>query len=226
MILYRHSFVLLLVLALCFTCCTSMEEIPSTSPIVQSSRPQDKSDVNFSEVAINERKVIYSAALTLTVKDPDSAVVQLTALAQQYNGYVNQSNRERVIIRVKSEFLEPAMEQVAAMGKVEARNVSGMDVTEEFLDFQIRLDNAKKARERYLELLAKAENVGSALLVEKELERLNGTIDRLTGKINRLNHLEAFSTLTVTLKEKTKPGLLGYIGIGLYHSVKWLFVRN
>jgi hypothetical protein len=99
-------------------------------------------------------------------------------------------------------------------------------VTDQYADFSIRLENAEKARMRYLELLEKAENVQSALLVEKELERLNETIELLKGQMNRIDHLAAYSTITVYLTEKKKPGVLGYIGIGLYKSVKGLFVRN
>ena len=82
------------------------------------------------------------------------------------------------------------------------------------------------ARKIYLELLKKAENVETALKVEKELERLNETIDLIKGKMNRINNLAEYSTIVINLKEKKKPGIIGYIGIGLYHSVKWLFVRN
>ena len=106
------------------------------------------------------------------------------------------------------------------------KNIVGQDVTEEYTDYKIRLENAEKARKRYLELLAKAEDVEATLKVEKELERLNETIDLLKGKMKRINHLSEYSTITVNLKEKKKPGLLGYIGIAIYHSVKWLFVRN
>jgi hypothetical protein len=86
---------------------------------------------------------------------------------------------------VKSEHLNDAIKEISELGKVQGKSLSGQDVTEEYLDFQIRLENAEKSRERYLELLAKAENVEAALKVEKELERLNGTIDLLKGKMNR-----------------------------------------
>ncbi|MFM7854433.1 MAG: DUF4349 domain-containing protein, partial [Flammeovirgaceae bacterium] len=71
-----------------------------------------------------------------------------------------------------------------------------------------------------------AENVEAALKVEKELERLNGEIDLITGKLNRLSHLSDFSTIDVELVEQKKIGVLGYIGIGIYKAMKWLFVRN
>jgi hypothetical protein len=88
------------------------------------------------------------------------------------------------------------------------------------------LDNSEKARTRYLALLAKAEDVQAALLVEKELERLNGTIELMKGKMNRMEHLVDYSTITIYISEKKKPGVIGYIGIGIFKAVKWLFVRN
>jgi len=173
-----------------------------------------------------QRKVLFSAFMTLTVTQPDSANVYIQKISKKYGGYVNQLGTERTVLRVKSMFLDSAIANISALGRVEYKNVKGEDVTEDYLDFKIRLENAEKARKRYLELLEKAENVEAALKVEKELERLNGSIDRLKGKMNRINHLSEYSTITVNLKEKKKPGIIGYVGIGIYRSVKWLFVRN
>ncbi len=173
-----------------------------------------------------ERKILYSASLLLAVENPDSSNVKIGKIAQKYHGYVSQTGTSQTTIRVKSEELDQAVAEISALGKLQNKNLTGQDVTEEFMDYEIRLENAEKARARYLELLAKAENVEAALLVEKELERLNGIIDLMKGKMTRIEHLEAFSTITVNLKERKKPGVLGYVGIGLYHAVKWLFVRN
>lgn len=173
-----------------------------------------------------ERKILYSANLALAVKNPDTLNVQLERIAKKYHGYVNETGTYQTVIRVKSDELNPAINEISLLGKLQSKSLSGQDVTEEYLDYQVRLENAEKARSRYLELLAKAENVSAALLVEKELERLNGTIEMMKGKMARLEHLEAFSTITVKIKERKKPGILGYIGIGLYKGVKWLFVRN
>ena len=183
-------------------------------------------DKSFYKTKSIERKVLFSALLSLTVGKPDTANIQIEKIAKKYNGYVNEIGTYRTIIRVKSTNLDSAIKDISRLGKVQNKNISGQDVTDKYLDYQIRLDNAEKSRKRYLELLSKAENVEAALKVEKELERLNEVIDLLKGKMNRINHLSEFSTITINLKEKKKPGLLGYIGLGLYHSVKWLFVRN
>lgn len=173
-----------------------------------------------------QRRVMYHASLSIVVKVPDTLNLKLSEIANKYDGYVLTLGNKTSIIRVKSDKLQSAIADISILGRLKSKLISGDDVTDQYTDFQIRLHNAHSARKRYLELLAKAENVDAALKVEKELERLNGEIDSLEGKLKRLEHLSEFSTITVYMEEKIKPGILGYIGIGLYKSVKWLFVRN
>ena len=174
----------------------------------------------------SNKKIIFSSSVYLTVEHPDTAIVRLTNIAQKHKGYVQESGTTKCVIRIPNDSKTAADGEIEACGKVTYKNTTGEDVSEQYADFFIRLDNAKKARMRYLELLEKAQTVAEALLVEKELERLNETIDLLEGKMNRIDHLSTYSTITIFLKEKKKPGIIGYIGIGIYHSVKWLFVRN
>lgn len=178
------------------------------------------------QVENSERKMIYDARISLILKNLDSINNQIEVVAKKYKGYISNNSSASAKIRVKSENLKEALEDLSMLGKVEYQSISGDDVTEQYFDFKIRLENAESARLRYLELLKKAEDVKAALLVEKELERLNGTIDMLKGKLSRMDHLEDYSTINIYWKEKKKPGVLGYIGLGVYHSVKWLFVRN
>lgn len=173
-----------------------------------------------------ERIVLYNAFITIVVKNPDSTNVRLMEIAKQYDGYVQVLGNKNSVIRVKAIHLNNAIADISKTGKIKYKTISGDDVTDQYVDYQIRLENAYSARKRYLELLAKAETVEAALKVEKELERLNGEISSIEGKLNQLKHLSDYSTITVKLDEKVKPGILGYIGIGLYKSVKWLFIRN
>jgi hypothetical protein len=174
----------------------------------------------------NSRMVIYDASIGLAVRKPDSLNRQLVNIASANGGYALNLGSGFSTIRVKADQLNTALKEISMLGKVTSKNITGSDITEQYHDVEIRLDNARKARERYLDLLSRAENVEAALKVEKELERLNGEIDLLEGKKNRMEHLNTYSTINVYYHEKKKPGILGYIGIGLYKSVKWLFVRN
>ncbi len=187
----------------------------------------DSDDSNNKEKKSDDiKKVIYNSSIYLTVKIPDTANVRIAEIAKKYNGYVQQSGTTSCVIRVEAHQLNAAMNDISLLGKVTKKNSSGQDVTDQYADYAIRLDNAEKARLRYLELLERAENVEAALKVEKELERLNETIELMKGKMNRIDHLTSYSTITVYVTEKKKPGVIGYVGIGLFKAVKWLFVRN
>jgi chemotaxis protein histidine kinase CheA len=179
-----------------------------------------------SDIQARGPKIIKSSTLYLTVKSPDSANVRIAKIATQFNGYVKENGTTMSIIRVEAKYLDSVMNLTGNLGTITGKYITGKDVTEDYADFEIRLSNAELARKRYLELLARAENVEAALKVEKELERLNETIELMKGKMNRMDHLVAYSTITIYLKEKKKPGVIGYIGVGLYKAIKWLFVRN
>lgn len=174
----------------------------------------------------NKAMVIYEADIHLDVKTPDSTTRSIQEIAKIFDGYVLESGSDETIIRVPAASFESAIDQISKLGKVIYASRKGQDVSQFYHDSEIRLDNALKARERYLELLSKAENVTAALLVEKELERLNNEIESTKAQMNNLEHRSKYSTISVRVREKVKPGILGYIGIGLYKSVKWLFVRN
>lgn len=225
-------FILSLILSGALTSCsTSRHKIPAYGYEPTMGKSSSDFSVASEEVAHDYeensvKKILFSAVLLLTVEIPDSTNFHIEKIARKYNGYVNEIGTFRTIIRVESNKLNDAIQEISALGKVQNKNLTGQDVTEEYLDYKIRLENAEKSRKRYLELLAKAENVEAALKVERELERLNASMDLLKGKMNRIDHLSEFSTITINLRERKKPGPIGYVGMGLYHAVKWLFVRN
>ena len=173
-----------------------------------------------------KRKIIYSANLTLRSNLPDSINPQLEHLTEKYDGYISHLNTTETTIRIKSEYFETVVEEIEKLGKITRKDISGNDVTEKYWDAKIRLDNALETRKRYLELLKMAQNVEEAILVERELARITQDIDLLKGLINKLDNLEDFATITISIKEKKKLGILGYVGVGLYKTVKWFFVRN
>jgi len=212
MLYLRHALFFILVLS---TACGSQKAAYQMSDAMIA-RPQQEDD----------RKILYDAYLTLTVETPDSTSLYIQAIAKRYGGYVNEIGTDRSVIRVESPSLDAAIDDVSQLGRLDRKSIRGQDVTEAYLDYQIRLENAQQARGRYLDLLDQAATVDEILKVEKELERLNETIDLLKGKMNRIDHLDTYAKITIYLRERQKPGILGYIGIGLYRSVRWLFVRG
>jgi hypothetical protein len=177
-----------------------------------------------------ERMIIKVASLDIVTDEPREAFQKAVSLARQLGGYTLSSNhsgsRSSVTLRIPAARFEEALCKLAGLGKVSRREVSGTDVTAEFVDLSIRLRNAEKARDRYIELLAKAASVSEALQVERELERITTLIEQLRGQTNLIKNQVSLSTVNLTLDTPTRPGPLGWVFYGLYHVVRWLFIWN
>ncbi|MEM6347815.1 MAG: DUF4349 domain-containing protein [Bacteroidota bacterium] len=173
-----------------------------------------------------ERKIVKNATMRLIVSEVDTVRTQVSALAQTYGGYVQKGDLNQITLRIESQYLDEAMSKIESWGKVDSRSIRSQDVTEQYYDLDSRIKSLEKTRDRYLALLDQAEGVKDILAVERELERVTQELEALQGRYNLLADQVAYSTLTVYIQEKIKPGPIGYVGLGLYEVVKWLFVRN
>ncbi len=174
----------------------------------------------------NDRMVMYDASMRLKVKKLEGQAQQAVEIAKAKGGFMVNISDSFVRLRVPAESLKQAMDEIAGLGKLDSRNISGSDVTDNYSDFKLRLENAEKTRDRYLEILAKAEQVSDILLIEKELERINLNIERYKGMMNGMDKRVKYSSLNVYFKEKPKLGPLGFIFYNIGRGIKWLFVRG
>ncbi len=200
-----------------------MKPKPFYAPATQGMKAGSTAGANLSS-ASNERMVISTATLHIESLDPDSIHARVIDMATKYNGYVLNAERGVTSIRIPSVGFHDAIKEIELLGKVKDENITGQDVTDDYRDYQTRLDNAEKTRQRYLALLDKANNIDDILKIERELERLNTDIEFLKGKIDRLSHLVQYSTITVRTTSEVRPGPIGYVFYGLYTGIKWLFV--
>lgn len=159
------------------------------------------------------RKVITTSDVSLEVKNTSEAVDSIASIAIEYDGYVSTSSvydtyygdsesmSGYITIRVPSDEHDNALDRIEALGKVTSKSTSGVDVTEEYIDVEARLSNLQKQELRLQEILEMATTVEEVLEVEKELGRVRGEIESLTGRLNYLNDRIDFSTITVSVSE-------------------------
>jgi len=207
--------------------CSQRAVLTSADPATQDPINKELAELAQTREAL-DRMMIYEADLKLEIEKSRSEEIHQTIskIAKSEGGFLLSMQKHQSKIRVPSERLDETIAAISELGELLNRDIRGQDITEEFQDLRVRLDSAEKTRLRYLELLAIASGVKQALVIEKELERINMTIERLKGKINRLEHLEYYATITVDTSEKTKPGPLGYLALGVVKAVGKLFVWN
>lgn len=175
-----------------------------------------------------KRQVVKTADLEIISSEPRDGLHKAIKMAKQMGGFTLDSHQDerrlRVTLRIPARHFEQALRRLAKLGKVDRRTISGKDVTVEYVDLSMRLKNAQRMRQRYLELIQRAENVHQVLAVQKELERVTATIESLKGRISVIESQVSMSTIRLTLKTPTEPGPVGWVFYGLYKGIVWLFV--
>jgi len=173
--------------------------------VTASRGPSSGDDASSADRPAADRIMVYTADMTVVVGDTDAARKSAEKLATDLGGYLQQINGDVVTIRVPAARFDEAMVRVESFGKVARRDVQASDVTEQYTDLEARLRNAQNVRERLTALLAKAEDVEAAVVVERELGRVTEEIERLTGQLNLLKSRVAFSTISILLERVASP---------------------
>lgn len=146
------------------------------------------------------RIVIYNAGYKSVVKDIEASLKAAEAIAAELDGWVQEIRGESITIRVPVANYAEAVSRTEKLGRIAHREQEAADVTEEYVDLEARLKNAKAVRARLETLLEKAADVKAALAVETELNRVGEEIERLEGKLKLLKDRVAYSTITVTFE--------------------------
>ncbi|MHB1418440.1 MAG: DUF4349 domain-containing protein [Bacillota bacterium] len=157
-----------------------------------------------------DRRVIKNAEVTLKVDELIIAARAIEGRVDAMGGMVTESNVSAsskdltsgyLTLRVPSDKFTPLMTELAKMGEVESQRTYSQDVTEQYIDLEARVNNLKEQEQRLREILDKANNVDEILKVERELERVRGESESLTGKLNYLRNRVDYSTINIQLLE-------------------------
>lgn len=152
-----------------------------------------------------QRLLVQKGDVRVEVARPDDVAREFQAKVIGWGGFLQQQSGNNLVLRLPAARFEEAFAAAKALGRVLGESRSADDVTEEFLDLGIRLDNAKKSRDRLLEILQKAEKVEDILRVETELRRLTEEIERMEGRIKFLRDQVTMATLRLTLQPTSEP---------------------
>ncbi|HEU4418610.1 MAG TPA: DUF4349 domain-containing protein [Planctomycetota bacterium] len=161
----------------------------------------DANDDGIPDQAVpKERLLVHRGELRVEVARPEEAMTSFRNQVVAWGGHLQSQTDHTLVVRVPAPHFEEAFAWVKQTGRVLSESRQAADVTEEFVDLGIRLDNARKARDRLLEILQKADKVEDILKVEAELRRLTEEIERMEGRKKFLADQVALSTLSATFQ--------------------------
>lgn len=177
-----------------------------------------------------ERKIIRTVTLTVEVKHVDEAFESTKEMAEGLGGFISNSlsyedntgqTAMNVTIRIPAEKINETVSKIKGLGRVNREAMSGDDITEQYVDVEARLSNARKLEAKLLTLLdTKTNRLKDLVEVEKELASVRENIESYEGRKRVWDNELNYSTITVSFVEPR-----GF-GLGIFSPLSGLFQRS
>ncbi len=160
-------------------------------------------------------KIIRNATCKIKVNHVEDATRQVKTIASRYHGYVseerftntNYSKENRFTIRIPQDAFDHVLDSISKLAEyIDHKNISTIDVTEEYVDITSRLKTKFEVKKRYEDILrSKAKTVEDILKAEDKLKNLQEEIESAQGRLNYLSNKVAYSTIQVDMYEVVVP---------------------
>ncbi len=161
--------------------------------------------------------IVRTAALSLTTKEFDKARGGMEEILKRHGGYMGQLNVSApsesgrsltATLRVPSDQLDATLGELKKLGRVEGESQNGEEVTQQYVDLQARITNARNTEDQLTDILRnRTGKLSDVLAVEEEISRVRGEIERMEAERKNLAHQVDFATVSTTLTEEYEDQL-------------------
>ncbi|MFT6321551.1 MAG: hypothetical protein ACJAT4_002481 [Granulosicoccus sp.] len=174
-------------------------------------------------------KIIKNGNLSFEVDDLKNSKSSVDTILKKLNGYYeneqfssygNQNNYSLKIRIPNLRFDTLILLLENGKGKLLDKTISAKDVTEEYMDLNIRLNNNLAYLNQYQEILKKAKSIKEILEVQEKIRSLEEEIDSKKGRIKFLNDKVQFSTVMLELSAYNE---IEETGNSFFKSIKSAF---
>ena len=179
-----------------------------------------------------DRKIIRNADLSIEVDSPSEAQHRITSIANSQGGFVVTSEAKqrenidpskrtldiKLVVRIPSDRFGAALDEIKKLASnLPAENVTGQDVTEDFIDLEARIKTQKALELQFIEIMKQARKVEDALEVQRQIAEVRTEIERLEGRRRFLENRSSLSTITVNIQA---PKVIAVNPTGVGHSIR------
>ncbi|MBP9697823.1 MAG: DUF4349 domain-containing protein [Candidatus Moranbacteria bacterium] len=158
-------------------------------------------------------KMAKNGSMNLEVKDADETTNTVRSIAEEMGGTITNSYFSQSADSVKTGSITVSVpvsrfEEAFARFKevaivVLSENMSGSDVTEQYIDIQARITNEKAAETALQTLLDKAVKVSDIIEITDKLSMVRSEIESLEGQLRYLNSQTDMASITLSVTEDT-----------------------
>lgn len=170
------------------------------------------------------KKIIKNGDLEIQVGDIKKAHQQVNEIVKNNNAYIQTERfnntdideKQFFTIRVPHKNFDALINSFSnGIGSVLSKNIASDDVTEEYTDVSIKLENKKIYLEKYRDMLRSAKTTKDILEIQENIRELEDEIDVSEGRLRFIDDRVNYSTLELMLyKEKVRSSTTSKIGFG------------
>ena len=170
------------------------------------------------------KKIIKNGDMEIAVSNLLEAKKKVSEIIKNNKAYLqsetfrNSDTSENInlVIRVPHQNFDAIINSFSdGIGSVEAKTVKAEDVTEEYTDVSIKLENKRIYLEKYREMLKNAASTKDILEIQENIRALEDEIDVAEGRLRFIDDRVNYSTLELLLfKEKARTSATSKIGFG------------
>lgn len=196
---------------------------------------------------LSNQAIIYTADLSLRVKDVSSAATEAANEVAAAGGYVaneqqitatSRGSAGEIMLQLKIPVANyhSTLTSLTKLGAQISFTEQAQDVTQQVADVSSRVASAQAAIKQLRQLLSRAGSIGSLLSVQDEINTQEASLESLLAQQAALTHETSYATVTVTFvghhakvvkkpKKKAHRGLVAGLGTGwrgLKVVVVWL----
>lgn len=225
------------------TTTTDIESSPKSKELLLSGENERKNDgslkqINYQQPTENtspqdKRMIIRTGTMSIENDSFDETETKAKEIAKNMGGFitnstaqVNQSGKKQgtLTIRVQADKYDALLAELAKTGKVMSQNITGRDVTEEYIDAEARLKTQRELETRLLQLLAeKTANLTAVVEVEQKLANVRENIEKTEGRMRMLKDQASYSTITLSIYE---PAILNTSSGGFFYELERGFEKG
>lgn len=157
---------------------------------------------------VKDRLIVKNSTLSLLVKNVENAQFEIIKKAESLKGYMVTSDLQDsegiksgyVVVRVPAAKLNEALDSFRRLAvKVASENLSGDDVTDQYVDIEARMKTLEKTKAKFEEILERATAVSDILEANREIINVQEQIDSLIGQKKYLAETARAAKITVYL---------------------------
>jgi hypothetical protein len=165
--------------------------------------------------AAADRKIIRNADLTIEVASPPETQHRIVSIAEAHGGFVvtseakqrdggDSANRTldiKLVVRIPEDQFGGALDKIRGLAtNLNHENVTGQDVTEEFIDLEARIKTQKALEAQFLQIMRQTGKIVDALEVQRQIAEVRTDIEKLEGRKRFLENRSSLSTINVNIQ--------------------------